>query len=113
MNKIFGHLPFVLVYMDDILILIESVIEHKSHLAVVLELLREHRLYAKLKKCSFLKNIAHFLGHVVSAKGIHVSPVKFNAIKEWAEPKSPAELRSFLSFQNMQESSCLEEKVLR
>jgi hypothetical protein len=36
-----------------------------------------------------------FLGHVVSAKGIKMDKIKFNAIKEWPIPKMVSEVRSF------------------
>ncbi|XP_058217457.1 uncharacterized protein LOC131328537 [Rhododendron vialii] len=52
MNRIFrAYLDcFVVVFVDDILIYSPSVEEHQYHLTIVLELLREHRLYAKLSK---------------------------------------------------------------
>jgi hypothetical protein len=39
---------FVVVFIDDILVYSKSEEEHASHLLVVLQRLREHRLYAKL-----------------------------------------------------------------
>ena len=44
---------FVIVFIDDILIYSKSRKEHEEHLRVVLELLREKRLYAKFSKCEF------------------------------------------------------------
>jgi hypothetical protein len=44
---------FVIVFLDDILIYSKSKEEHEKHLRMVLQVLREHRLYAKLRKCSF------------------------------------------------------------
>ena len=57
---------FVLVFVDDILIYFQSEREHKDHLQVVLQLLRDHQLYAKLSKCEFWLTNVRFLGHVVS-----------------------------------------------
>ena len=37
-----------------------------------------------------------FLGHVVSKEGIHVDPSKIKAIKNWAAPTTPTEIRKFL-----------------
>ena len=42
---------FVLVYLDDILVFSKSAEEHAEHLRLVLQLLREHELYAKRSKC--------------------------------------------------------------
>ena len=44
---------FVVVFVDDILIYSQSEEEHEDHLRVVLQLLRDHRLYAKFSKCEF------------------------------------------------------------
>ena len=50
MNKLFSHLPFVLVYMDDILVYRKTEAEHKYHLSQVLQILRDNKYYAKLSK---------------------------------------------------------------
>jgi hypothetical protein len=44
---------FVLVFIDDILIYSKNIEEHEEHLRIVLQVLREHQLYAKLSKCDF------------------------------------------------------------
>ena len=44
---------FVVVFVDDILIYSESEWEHEYHLRIVLQLLRDHQLYAKFNKCEF------------------------------------------------------------
>jgi hypothetical protein len=46
--------------------------EHEHHLRMVLQLLREHQLYAKLSKCSFYQNIIYYLGHIISEEGIEM-----------------------------------------
>ena len=44
---------FVMVFVDEILIYSQPGEEHEDHLRVVLQLLRDHRLYAKFSKCEF------------------------------------------------------------
>ena len=44
---------FVAVFVDDILIYSKSKEEHEDHLRIVLQVLREHQLYAKFSKCEF------------------------------------------------------------
>ena len=68
-------------YIDDILIFSGTEEEHLKHLEQVLKILREHKLYAKLKKCEFFKDQVENLGHIVSAKGIQVDPRKIQAIE--------------------------------
>ncbi|KAA3470440.1 DNA/RNA polymerases superfamily protein [Gossypium australe] len=70
--------------------------EHDAHLRVVLQILREKKLYAKFSKCEFWLREVAFLGHAVSAEGIRVDPRKIEAVLDWKPPKSVAEIRSFL-----------------
>ena len=100
MNKLFSHLPFVLVYMDDILVYSKTEAEHKYHLSQVLQILRDNKYYAKLSKCSFFRTEAKFLGHVISGKGVQVDPQKVKAILDWKEPQSISEVKSFLGLAN-------------
>ena len=73
---------FVVVSIDDILIYSQSTKEHERHLKLLLELLRDQKLYAKFSKCEFWIRKVHFLGYVINEKGIHVYPTKIEAIKE-------------------------------
>ena len=56
---------FVLVYLDGILVYSDNEDEHKAHLCQVFDQLREHKLWAKLRKCEFGKSHMKYLGHVV------------------------------------------------
>ena len=58
---------FVVVFVDDILIYSQSEWEHEYHLRIVLQLLRDHQLYAKFSKFEFWLTEVRFLGHVVLA----------------------------------------------
>ena len=87
---------FVVVFVDDILIYSQSEWEHEDHLRVVLQLLRDHQLYAKFSKCEFWLTKVRFLGHIVSALGVSVDPEKVEAVMSWERPKSVFEIRSFL-----------------
>ncbi|KAK8609334.1 hypothetical protein V6N13_061783 [Hibiscus sabdariffa] len=98
MNRVFRPFldQFVVVFIDDILIYSRSEAEHVEHLRIVLQTLRDHRLYAKLSKCEFWLKKITFLGHVLSAEGIQVDPGKIEAIVSWKQPKNVSEIRSFL-----------------
>jgi 3'-phosphoadenosine 5'-phosphosulfate sulfotransferase (PAPS reductase)/FAD synthetase len=55
MNKVFMEYldKFIVVFIDDILILSKTEEEHEVHLRLVLEKLRAHQLYVKFSKCKF------------------------------------------------------------
>jgi hypothetical protein len=63
---------------------------------MVLQVLREHQLYAKLRKCSFYQRQIHYLGHIISEEEIVMDPEKVEAIKEWSAPRNVAEIISFM-----------------
>ena len=63
---------------------------------LVLQRLREHRLYAKFSKCEFWLPQVAFLGHVVGKDGILVDPSKIEAVKNWPRSASVSVVRSFL-----------------
>ena len=55
MNRVFTAFldRFVIVFIDDILVYSKSREEHEHHLRIVLQTLRDHKLYAKFSKCEF------------------------------------------------------------
>jgi hypothetical protein len=61
---------FVVVFIDDILVYSSTTEEHEQHLRVVLEKLRQNKLYAKFSKCEFWLEEVTFLGHVLIAEGL-------------------------------------------
>jgi hypothetical protein len=89
MNNVFSKFleKFVLVFIDDILIYSKNREEHEEHLKLVLQVLREHQLYAKFAKCDFFQKQVHYLGHVISEEGVAVDPEKIKAIMDWPTPK--------------------------
>ena len=97
-NKVFQPYldQFVVVFVDDILIYFQSEVEHEDHLRIVLQLLRDHQLYAKFSKCEFWLTEVGFLGHVVSTSSVLVDPRKVEAVMSWERPKSVFKIRSFL-----------------
>ena len=63
---------------------------------MVLQLLREHKLYAKLSKCDFYRDRIHYLGHIISDEEISVDPEKIEPIMNWPTPRSLIDVRSFM-----------------
>ena len=88
--------PFVVVFVDEILIYSPFEEEHEDHLRVIIRILRDHQLYAKFSKCEFWLTEVRFLGRIVSASSVSVDPEMVEAVMSWDKPKSFFEIRSFL-----------------
>ena len=76
-----------MVYLDDILIYSKNEEEHAEHLRLILEKLREHKLYTKYYKCEFWLLEVTYLGHVISKDGVAVNPERIQAILDWNPPR--------------------------
>ncbi|GJP33995.1 hypothetical protein CLOM_g18479 [Closterium sp. NIES-68] len=90
----------VVVYLDDILIYSRDMKQHVEHLRRVFEILRRERFYVKLSKSEFALEKVQFLGHMVSAQGVHVDAKKIEAVRTWKTPENVKELQQFLGFAN-------------
>ena len=102
MNQIFAPYldQFVLVYLDDILIFSKTEEEHLQHVQRVFHILREQKLYAKLKKCQFMTDSLLYLGHIITKNGVKPDNTKISALVNWPQPKDVTQIRSFLGFAN-------------
>ena len=85
-----------LCYFDDIIIPSKGIQEHCERLEKVLTRLRQHNLKVKASKCCLAAPKVLYLGHTVSAKGIHTDPAKMKAVLELSEPSNLEQVRSFL-----------------
>ncbi|GJP29588.1 hypothetical protein CLOM_g17696, partial [Closterium sp. NIES-68] len=74
--------------------------QYVEHLRHVFEILRRERFYVKLSKSDFALEKVQFLGHIVSAQGVHVDPKKIKAVRTWKSPENVKELQQFLGFAN-------------
>ncbi|KAL7290004.1 hypothetical protein TKK_0015736 [Trichogramma kaykai] len=95
-----GDLPYVFVYLDDILIASSSLEEHKRHLRVVLERLRDFGLQLNLDKCHFGLHEVEFLGFLINKSGYKPLPAKIDKISNFPRPQTVDELRRFLGMIN-------------
>eukprot|EP01116_Phalansterium_solitarium_P002845 TRINITY_DN1315_c0_g1_i11.p1 TRINITY_DN1315_c0_g1~~TRINITY_DN1315_c0_g1_i11.p1 ORF type:complete len:1297 (+),score=256.42 TRINITY_DN1315_c0_g1_i11:351-3893(+) len=100
MNDALHDLDFVLIYLDDVLIFSATIEEHERHVQMVLQRLRDHKLFAKLSKCEFFRDSVEFLGHRVAADSILPMHGKVCAVTEWPVPRNVNELRGFLGLAN-------------
>jgi hypothetical protein len=102
MNDVFQEFldQFVIIYIDDILIFSKNEEEHKEHVRLVLQKLREMGEYAKLEKCMFYQLQVEFLGYIISGNGISMDPHKVATILDWKIPKTIRDIQCFIGFSN-------------
>ncbi|WVZ06906.1 hypothetical protein V8G54_020252 [Vigna mungo] len=89
MNKVLKPYlrKFVIVFFDDILIYSKSEKEHEEHLRAVLQVLRDHNLFANRKKCHFGQRSLEYLGHIISEQGVAIDRCKIKDMLTWPAPK--------------------------
>ena len=63
---------------------------------IILQTLREHKLYGKFKKCKFWLEEVTFFGHIISKVSIRVDPQIVKVVTNWPRPTNVAEVWSFL-----------------
>ena len=97
MNHIFRNQlrQYVLVFFDDILVYSPTWSSHMEHVATVLNILREHQLYAKKSKCSFAQIEVEYLGHIISDQGVMADPKKVEGMLGWPKPTTVKQLKEF------------------
>ena len=102
MNSIFREYldQFVVVYLDDIMVYSRSYDDHLKHLEIVFNKLKENQLYAKLKKCEFMKTKVEYLGHIVSNNNISPDANKTASIKNWDRPRNAKDVMAFIGIAN-------------
>lgn len=98
MERLLGKLKGAgcFVYLDDVVVYSSTLEEHLQRLEELLAVFRAANLKVNLRKCTFAASEVTYLGHVVSAEGVHPDPRKVSAIKEFPIPRNAREVRSFL-----------------
>jgi hypothetical protein len=90
----------VVCYFDDILIFAKNEKDHKKHIRMVLQKLRDAGLYAKLEKCVFYQPQVEFLDYIISKEGLFMDSKKIQTIMEWRKLKAARDVQCFLGFAN-------------
>ena len=87
---------YVLVFLDGILTYSKDEEKHVEQLRLILKLLKKHQLYAKLRNYDFYEVGIHWLGHIISDKGISVDPENIEVMMSWPAPRKLTDLQSFV-----------------
>ena len=100
-NIIRAHLDqTAIIYLDDILVYLNTQQEHTKHVKDVLRCLQQAGLKLNLKKCEFNKLEVEFLGYIMGIKEIKIDPEKIKVIQQWLTLMSVKEVQAFLGFAN-------------
>ena len=90
------HRRNAIVYLDDVLIFLKTLAEHKAHVEGVLQALRNAKLRLSEPKRVFGTLETSFVGFRVNRYSIHTEEKKVKAARDWAIPRMPTELCGFL-----------------
>lgn len=100
MDVIFEDMPFVLIYIDDLIIASDDLEEHAQHVAKVLERLNHVNLRVNKKKCMLAYDKLVVLGNKISQEGQQVATEKLLRMDQWKKPINLKMLQSQLGFLN-------------
>lgn len=101
-NTIFMDMlgPNIHIYLDDLLISLDTMEKHKELLKKVFERLRQHNLQLKIEKTAFFRDKVEYLGHMISRSGIKPNNKKVECIKLYPKPTNVTEIQRFLGMCN-------------
>ena len=94
-EDLFKH---VLIFLNDLLVHIETPAEQLEHLEKVFRKLRATGLELKPKKCDLLQTQVNYQGHVLNKTGIRPNPQKLEAVRDWEGPKTVTQVRPLTVF---------------
>lgn len=97
MNRFKTSLPdvFLLVYLDDLIVISASFNEHVNDLKKIFDKLNHYKLRLNRDKCVFACQSVRYLGHIISPEGLKPDPDKVNAILSMKPPTNVKQLMGF------------------
>ena len=103
MTELLGDLSYVLVYIDDVLILQrddETEADHLEKVETVLKRLEDKGFRANLRKSFFMQEEVEYLGYQLTRKGLKPQRKKLVAIERINPPSSSKQLKRFIGMIN-------------
>jgi hypothetical protein len=91
---------FILIYINDILIFLQSTKKHVKHVKLILKRLRKFNLFVKFNKCSFHISHVTFLDFRMSLDDILMQKNRIVVVKKWSLLKSYKNVQFFIKFAN-------------
>ena len=91
---------FCIIYINNILVYLKSISEHRPHVRLVLQKLKEEGLWIKSKKCELTVQETVFLRFMISEKRIGMDPEKVHEVLNWETTKNIKNVQYFLGFAN-------------
>jgi len=91
---------FIMAYLNDIIIYLDSEEEYKKHVEWVLQRLYDKEILIAIEKCEFHTTKTDFVGFIIKLGCISIDPKKIKAIVNWQDPENITGLRLFLRFCN-------------
>ena len=96
MDSVLRGLPFVITYIDDVLIFSPNQEQHEHHLKQVFQRLQDAGLTLRGNKCHIGVPEVCYLGHIFDGNGMHPDPSKVSCVQDWPTPTSATTLKQFL-----------------
>jgi hypothetical protein len=98
MNLIFNDLLGIIleIYIDDVIIKLDSMDHHLADLRLALERIRQYGLKMNPLKYTFVVLAGKFLGFIIHEHGIEINPKKIDSIKKVQPPQSKKDMQKFL-----------------
>jgi len=75
-----------MVYLNNIIVYSNNYEAYTHYVRIVLERLREYKLYINLKKCLFYITSIDFLGFIISVNRVLMEKSQVDTIREWLYP---------------------------
>jgi RNase H-like domain found in reverse transcriptase/Reverse transcriptase (RNA-dependent DNA polymerase)/Integrase zinc binding domain len=91
---------FTFIFVDDLIIMSDSLEEHIAHVQKVLALLTAANFKLNTQKCHFGFSSIQALGHIVSGDGRYADPEKVATWQEWKRPETGKQVMALMGFVN-------------